>query len=94
MGGSCQPSGGIKNMVGKPGNAKQKGTPNSRLDITDIVGNILQQIWYGFDGFIQWMRDWSHGNKGGEHDFPHDHEFENGQKVPDNGGLDTNPDYC
>lgn len=69
--GMCKPSGGIIKRIGRIGSLKKTGLPNTREDLYDQNGNLLQQRWYGPDGRAIWDRDWSHG--GGKHEFPHDH---------------------
>ena len=90
MGGSCQPSGGIKTQIGRIGSSPKTSTPNSRVDIFNMLGQIVQQIWYGFTGQRIWSRDWSHG--GGNHTFPHDNEWEDGKRIDIT--LNVNPDFC
>lgn len=68
--GMCKPSGGVKRVVGRIGDLEREGTPNSRVDMYNEKGILIQQRWYGPDGYAVWDRDWKHG---GVHKFPHDH---------------------
>lgn len=71
--GMCKPSGGIFKVVGHVGTLDRFGTPNSRYDLYNENGELLQQRWYGPNGNAYWDRDWKHG---GNHEFPHDHKWE------------------
>lgn len=73
--GMCKPSGGKIDMVGRIGSLPRIGIPNTRIDLYDEFGRLLQQGWYGPDGRIIWSRDHIHGEKGGIHEWPHDHYF-------------------
>ena len=74
--GMCKPSGGVKSVYG-PYRENIKpihGTPNSRIDYYDeITGKLLQQRWFGPDGYAIWDRDWDHSDPLDSHTFPHDH---------------------
>jgi len=72
--GMCKPSGGIKQQVGRIGDLKAEGNPNSRVDLYNKNEELIQQRWYGPDGRAIWDRDWAHG--GGDHTWPHDHSWE------------------
>ena len=71
--GMCNLSGGIKRVVGRIGDLDRKGTPNSRIDMENNQGILIQQRWYGTDGHAVWDRDWKYG---GVHTFPHDHSWD------------------
>lgn len=58
--GMCKPSGGIKPMMGKIGDLPRIGTPNTRTDLYNEQGELIQQRWYGPDGRAIWNRDWKH----------------------------------
>ncbi len=93
----CKPSGGIKQQVGRIGDLKKTGTPNTRIDLYDKNGNLIQQRWYGPDGKAVWDRDWSLG--AGELVWPHDHYWD-WTKPPYRfayegpNGTKTNTDFC
>lgn len=95
--GMCKPSGGISSQVGRIGDLKTTGAPNTRIDLYDKNGNLIQQRWYGPDGKAIWDRDWSHGS--GEHEWPHDHYWD-WTKPPYRfayegpNGTKTNTDFC
>lgn len=96
--GMCKPSGGKFEIVGRVGSLPMLWEPNTRIDLYDGTGKLLQQAWYGPDGLIIWYRDWSHG--GGEHEWPHDHYPNFADKKhprpPYTGinGEKTNLNYC
>ena len=66
--GMCKPSGGIKKFVGRLGSLSRSSTPNSRSDLYDEKGNLIQQRWYGANGWVIHNRDYNHGSPR-----PHDH---------------------
>ena len=82
--GMCKPSGGINSIVGKIGDLKRIGTPNSRTDLYNEQGELIQQRWYGPDGRAILNRDWKHKDKNPKkpHKFPHDHPWDWNQKIP------------
>ncbi len=41
--GMCKPSGGISSQVGRIGDLKTTGAPNTRIDLYDKNGNLIQQ---------------------------------------------------
>ena len=96
--GMCKPSGGVEKWIGRVGDLTRIWKPNSRLDIYNETEKLLQQGWYDPVALIEWGRDWAHG--GGEHDFPHDHYFDWGNKKKPRqtyigpNGEKTNPNYC
>ena len=97
--GMCKPSGGVEPRVGRIGDLEIIGKPNSRADLSNKNGKLIQQRWYGPDGRAIWDRDWLHG--GGEHEWPHDHSWDwTDPKHPDRpayediNGNKTNLDYC
>ena len=81
--GICKPSGGKFTQTGKVGELKSTGSPNTRIDLYDENGNLIQQRWYGPDGRAILNRDWKHPSKGGEHKFPHDHPWDWNKKALD-----------
>jgi len=91
--GMCSPSGGIVNMRdARVGAGFRFFLPNTRLDLRNSSGFRIQQIWYGYDGIAVWSRDYRHGDRGGQHEFPHDHQWVGGRRVNQN--LPMNTDYC
>ena len=75
--GMCKPSGGKIDMIGKVGSMPPIGLPNTRVDLYDEFGNLIQQRWYDPDGLAIWDRDWKHkDNPKKPHKFPHDHPFD------------------
>ena len=97
--GMCKPSGGIKSQVGRIGDLKTEGTPNTRIDLYNEQGKIIQQRWYGPDGRAIWDRDRKHldSTPRKPHKFPHDHPWGWNQKVPRlkyDEDRDINTDYC
>lgn len=45
--GMCKPSGGKFDMIGKVGSLPILWEPNTRIDLYDGTGKLLQQAWYG-----------------------------------------------
>lgn len=82
--GMCKPSGGIDKKVGRIGSLKATGDPNTRIDLYDENGDLIQQRWYGPDGRATWNRDWKHkdSNPQKPHKFPHDHPWDWSKKKP------------
>lgn len=80
--GMCKPSGGKISQVGKIGDLKATNTPNTRIDLYDTNGNLIQQRWYGPDGRAIWNRDWKHSDPTHNHKFPHDHPWDWSKKIP------------
>lgn len=81
--GMCKLSGGIKSKTGKIGDLKATGDPNSRIDLKNEQGELIQQRWYGPDGRAIWNRDWKHkdNNPQKPHKFPHDHPWDYSKKI-------------
>lgn len=71
--GMCKPSGGKMSQTGRIESLKKEGIPNTRIDLFNENGELIQQRWYGPDGRAVLNRDWKHSKKGGEHKFPHNH---------------------
>ena len=97
--GMCKPSGGIKSQVGTIGSLKADSDPNTRIDLYNEQGELIQQRWYGPDGRAMWNRDWKHPdtNPRKPHKFPHDHPWDWNKKVPRlkyEVNRDINSDYC
>lgn len=91
--GMCKPSGGITKQVGKIGELDPQSDPNTRTDLYNEDDALLQQRWYGPDGFALWDRDWNHGGK--SHTFPHDHPWDWLKKEPRQKLVNQiNKDYC
>ncbi len=97
--GMCKPSGGINSKVGKIGSLDAIGDPNTRTDLYNEQGELLQQRWYGPDGRAVLNRDWKHSdnNLKKPHKFPHDHPWDwtkrkARQDYDKNREIDTN--YC
>lgn len=97
--GMCKPSGGIKSKAGRIGSLKAASDPNTRTDLFDENGKLIQQRWYGPDGRAIWNRDWKHldNNPQKPHKFPHDHPWDWTKRKPrenydDNRTIDN--DYC
>lgn len=97
--GMSKTSGGIKIKIGKIGDLKAKGDPNSRYDLKNKQGELLQQRWYGADGKAVLNRDWNHKdeNPNKPHKFPHDHPWNWNLKPPRlkyDENREINKDYC
>ena len=97
--GMCKPSGGIEVRIGKIGSLKVVSAPNTRIDLFDENGELIQQRWYGPDGRAIWNRDWKHldANPRKPHKFPHYHPWDWNQKVPRlkyDEEREVNMDYC
>ena len=105
--GMCKPSGGKFDVYGPyrsniPDIWSKK--PNIRVDYYDEkTGKLLQQRWYGPDGWTIWDIDWDHGNSNNNHIFPHDHYWDFTKppgkqrieyKDPNNENNFVNNDYC
>jgi len=59
------------------------GDPNSRDTLRNPDGTPKQDRWYGPDGRPILDRDYNHG--GNNHEFPHDHDWVDGERVPPGG---------
>ncbi len=46
----CKPSGGINKSIGRLGSLNRRATPNTRADLYNENGELIQQRWYGPDG--------------------------------------------
>ncbi len=96
--GMCKPSGGIKSVYGPARKNIRERTSdfNSRIDYYDEkTGELLQQRWFGPNGYAIWDRDWKHGDAHHNHFFPHDHSWDWSKKVPrDKKFQKPNQDYC
>ena len=97
--GMCKPSGGKFTKIGKIGELKSTGSPNTRIDLYDENGNLIQQRWYGPDGRAIWNRDWKHKDENPKkpHKFPHDHPWDWNKKIPRlkyDENREMNKDYC
>lgn len=66
--GMCKPSGGINKSIGRLGSLNRRSTPNTRTDLYNENGKLIQQRWYGPDGWVIHNRDYNHG-----YPRPHDH---------------------
>jgi len=74
--GMCKPSDGKTSITGKIGDLKAFGIPNTRIDMYDIFGKLIQQRWYGPDGRAIMNRDWKHNDPYKIHKFLHDHPWD------------------
>lgn len=97
--GMCSPSGGIESVIGKIGDLKAIGDPNTRIDLKDDQDELIQQRWYGPDGRATMNRDWKHkdGNPRKPHIFPHDHPWNWNQNSPRqiyDENREISSDYC
>lgn len=97
--GMCKPSGGIERKVGKIGDLKAKGNLNTRIDLYNEEGELIQQRWYGADSKAVWNRDWKHKDNNPQklHKFPHDHPWDWSKKKPRQDydeEREINPYYC
>ena len=92
--GMAKPSGGVVPVVGNIGDLNKEGIPNSRYDLYNEQGKLIQSRWYDANGRAAHNRDYEHGNKGGIHPFPHDHEWDWTKIIPrDKNILPVNPDF-
>ena len=97
--GMCKPSGGKLDVIGHIGDLDPTGIPNTRVDLYNPDGKLIQQCLYGPDGRALWDRDWDHGSN---EVFPHDHwwGWEINKEHPPrphykgSKGELTNLDYC
>ncbi|GEM_PF-4760605 len=62
--GMCKPSCGVERFVGRLGDLKTKGKPNSRADLYNKNGEKIQSRWYDADGKVTHNRDYKLGGKG------------------------------
>ncbi len=90
--GMCKPSGGIEATVGRLGSLPRKSTPNTRIDLYNNKGELIQQRWYGPDGWVIHNRDYNHG-----YPRPHDHywtwdEIKGPQRSKDHSNKDNS--FC
>ena len=97
--GMYKPSGGINKSIGRLGSLNRRATPNTRADLYNENGELIQQRWYGPDGRAIWNRDWKHpeSNPSKPHKFPHDHPWDWNQKfsrLKYDENRDENIDYC
>ena len=105
--GMCKPSGGVaiingarkedtvKTITGKYGRSipKPYGQPNSRIDMYDeATGELLQQRWFGPDGWALRDRDWNHNDSNNTHEFPHDQRWDYSKNPPRDKKWEK-PDY-
>jgi len=99
--GMCKVSGGISKHYGR--NLPKDGTPDSKAELYDEEGNLIQERWYDSDGQVMWNRDWEHGDykqdpelaKRGVPKFPHDHDWDWEQVPPrTKKHLEVNPMFC
>lgn len=65
--GMCKPSGGINKSIGRLGSLNRRAAPNTRTDLYNENGELIQQRWYGPDGWVIHNRDYNHDPR------PHDH---------------------
>ena len=65
------------------------GEPGSTQTLLNPDGTPKQKRWYGPDGNADRDRDYNH--PGDDVDFPHDHEWKNGERQKDH--LPPSPDY-
>ncbi len=97
--GMCKPSGGKFPQTGKIGDLKSTGIPNSRIDLYNELGELIQRRWYGPDGKAVWNRDYKHkdNNPKKPHKFPHDHPWDWTKKKARQDydeNREINNDYC
>lgn len=90
--GMCKPSGGINKSVGKLGSLDRRGTPNTRTDLYNENGEIIQQRWYDPNGWAIHNRDYTHA-----YPRPHDHywnwdEEKGPQRSREHSAVDDN--FC
>ena len=97
--GMCMPSGGVKSVVGVVGQnigPIKDQPPNSRIDMYDEWGNLIQQRWFGPDGRAIRDRDWQHWGKN-SHVFPHDHIWDWSKSLEHPGRskpVDVDESFC
>jgi len=92
--GMCKPSGGIQSVTGRVGDLDREGKPNTRVDIFDKLGQIMQSWWFDAEGWLMHQRDYLHSGKG---PFPHDHKWSrSGGKKPEreNSHLPMDRNFC
>lgn len=77
-----KPCGGVTSIIGRIGQMPTEGEPYSRVDMYDEEGNLIQQRWFGSNKQPIRNRDWRQGNKGGIHEFPHDHPWDWSKNPP------------
>ena len=90
--GMCQPSNGIISQSGRLGSLPRKSIPNTRIDLYNENGELIQQRWYGSDGWVIHNRDYNHG-----YPRPHDHYWHwDDQKGPQRSKEHSNfdIDFC
>jgi len=96
--GMCKPSGGIKEETGRLGSLDRMGEPNSRIDLYNKNGELIQRRWYGADGWVVWNRDYKHPDTTKTLKFPHDHKWafddRNGRPERGEDHLEVNLDFC
>ena len=75
MGGKCSPSGGTTSGGGR--SSPMSGAPNSRFNLLDALGRLIQSRWFGPRGEPLLDRDYRphHG-----HPSPHDHHWVDGER--------------
>lgn len=82
MGKGCSPSGGIYTAAGRIGSLNANGEPNSRTDLYDDNGELIQSRWYDEEGWAIRNRDYRHGDGSNTHKFPHDHVWNWSNRIP------------
>ena len=90
--GMCKPSGGISKSTGRLGSLNRYSMPNTRIDLYDENGNLIQQRWFGPDGWVVHNRDYNHGTPR-----PHDHYWvwndkKGPQRSKEHSAVDNN--FC
>ncbi len=84
-------SGGVVDLVGHIGDLPAYAEmPNSLTNLYDANDNLIQQREYGADGKASKNIDWSHGNKGGVHKFPHIYKWNWSNKTLRGKALGSN----
>lgn len=90
--GMCKPSGRKFTKIGKTGELKSTGIPNTRIDLFDENWILIQQRWYGPDSWVIHNRDYNH-------EFPRPHDYYwvwDDKKGPQSGKEHSNFDdnFC
>jgi len=80
--GRCSESGRIIKVIGKVGSLKATGPENSRIDVYNSQGKLVQQRWYNAKGKAILNKDYEHRDNRHDHVFPHYHRWDWTQAQP------------
>ena len=93
MGAGGVPNRSVVRINGRPGDLPTKGAkPNSRYDLY-VNGKKIQSRWFDSQGKVGRNRDYKHQDIYKNHEFPHDHIWNWGNRGPQRNPNWVKPDY-